>query len=152
MYGFHLGDWGSYRMTCQKHPFSNLEKKEEKKLPYHVPAQNSLALHILQAELAHVEPPQAGVFLWVRRVVPSVQLVATKHDGLYHVAALRHLAGQTKLLLYRPRQQERQGEGDGGKVKRYKEDKRKGQRGERRKRKDCNYSGKRIRSVIKDHA
>lgn len=110
-------------MTCQKHPFSNLEKKEEKKLPYHVPAQNSLALHILQAELAHVEPPQAGVFLWVRRVVPGVQLIATKHDGLYHVAALRHLAGQTKLLLYRPRQQERQGEGDGGKVKRYKEEK-----------------------------
>lgn len=63
-------------------------------------AQNGLALHVLQAELAHVEPPQTGVFLWVRRVVPGVQLIAAKHDGLYHVAALGNLAGQTKLLLY----------------------------------------------------
>lgn len=62
-------------------------------------AQNGLALHVLQAELAHVEPPQTGVFLRVRRVVPSVQLIAAKHDGLYHVAALGNLASQTKLLL-----------------------------------------------------
>jgi len=64
-----------------------------------VPPQNGLALHILEAELAHVEPPQAGVLLWVRGVVPRVQLVAAKHDGLYHVAALGHLAGQPKFLL-----------------------------------------------------
>lgn len=99
-------------------------------VPYHVPAQNGLALHILQAKLAHVEPPQAGVFLWVRRVVPSVQLVATKHNGLYHVAAFRHLSGETKLLLCRPRQE---GEREGGKVKRYKVDKRKGRRGRRQR-------------------
>lgn len=79
-----------------------------------MPAQNGLALHILQAELAHVEPPQAGVFLWVWRVVPGVQLVAAKHDGLYHVAAFWHLACQTKLLLYMPGQ-EGKGDGDGRK-------------------------------------
>lgn len=68
--------------------------------PHHVSAQDGLALHVLQAELAHVQPPQAGVLLRVGRVVPRVQLVAAKHDGLDHVAALRHLAGQTQLLLY----------------------------------------------------
>lgn len=75
-----------------------------------MPAQNGLALHVLKAKLAHVEPPQAGVFLWVWRMVPCVELVAAKHNGLYHVAALRHLAGQTKFLLYRPA---KEGKGDG---------------------------------------
>lgn len=88
--------------------------QKQKTLSYHVPAQNGLALHILQAELAHVEPPQAGVFLWVWRVVPGVQLVAAKHDGLYHVAAFWHLACQTKLLLFMPGQ-EGKGDGDGRK-------------------------------------
>lgn len=64
-----------------------------------MPAQNGLTFYVLQAEFTHVEPPQAGVLLWVRRVVPGVQLETPKHDGLYHVAALRHLAGETKLLL-----------------------------------------------------
>ena len=73
--------------------------KHVKRLSHHVSAQNGLALHVLETELAHVEPPQAGVLLWVRGVIPCVQLIASKHDGLDHVAALRHLACQTKLIL-----------------------------------------------------
>lgn len=109
----HIQDWFKISpslfiwRTCQL-------PQKQKTLSYHVPAQNGLALHILQAELAHVEPPQAGVFLWVWRVVPGVQLVAAKHDGLYHVAAFWHLACQTKLLLYMPGQ-EGKGDGDGRK-------------------------------------
>lgn len=68
-------------------------------LVYHVPAQNGLALHVLEAELADVEAAQAGVLLRVGRVVPGVQLVAAEHDGLDHVAALRDLALQAQLLL-----------------------------------------------------
>lgn len=116
-----------------------------------MPAQNGLALHILKAELAHVQPPQASVFLRVRRMVPRVQLVAAEHDGLYHVAALRHLAGQTEFLLYRREQAEGQGDGGGRKRKGTKRTRRRRgqasrQRGERRERgKDHNYSGKRIK-------
>lgn len=87
-----------------------------------MPAQDGLALHILKAELAHVEPPQAGVFLWIRRVVPGVQLVATEHDGFYHVAALRHLAGQPELLLLQPRTGGAGKWGNGEKVQRGQEE------------------------------
>lgn len=64
-------------------------------------AQDGLTLYVLEAELAHVESPQAGVLLGVWGVVPGVQLKTPKHDGLYHVAALRHLSGQAELLLQR---------------------------------------------------
>lgn len=74
-------------------------------LSYHVSSQNGLALHVLEAELADVEASQAGVLLGVGRVVPGVQLVAAKHDGLDHVAALRHLALQ--LLLHQAENRER---------------------------------------------
>lgn len=42
-------------------------------------------------------------------MVPGVQLVTSKHNGLYHVAALRHLASQTELLLHN---QDRKGQED----------------------------------------
>lgn len=72
-------------------------------------------------------------------MVPGVQLIATEHDGLYHVAALRHLTGQTELLLYRPRQdstgQERRGgggsEGKGYKRRAGREERRKGYKKEK---------------------
>lgn len=72
---------------------------------HHVPAQDGQTLHVLEAEFTHVEASQAGVLLWVGRVVPGVQLVAAKHDGLDHVAALRHLALQ--LLLHQAEDSER---------------------------------------------
>lgn len=75
-----------------------------------MPAQDGLTLHVLEAELAHVEPPQAGVLLRVRRVVPRVQLVAAEHNDLDHVAALGHLPGQTQLLLHRSGQEEMRAE------------------------------------------
>lgn len=60
---------------------------------------NSLALHVLEAELADVKSAQACVFLRIRRVVPGVQLVAAKQNGLNHVAALGYLTLNAQLLL-----------------------------------------------------
>ena len=70
-------------------------------LGHHVSPEDGLALHVLEAELADVETAQAGVLLGVGRVVPGVQLVAAKQDGLDHVAALGDLALDTQLLLDR---------------------------------------------------
>lgn len=67
--------------------------------PHHVSPENGLALHVLEAEFADVEAAQACVLLGIRGVVPGVQLVAAKQDGLYHVAALRDLTLDTQLLL-----------------------------------------------------
>lgn len=66
---------------------------------YHVSAQDGLTLHILEAELTDVQTPQTGVFLRVRRMVPSVELITAKQDGLDHVTALCDLTLQTKFLL-----------------------------------------------------
>lgn len=68
---------------------------------HHVPAQDGQTLHVLEAELTHVEASQAGVLLGVGRVVPGVQLVAAEQDGLDHVAALRDLALDPQPLLWR---------------------------------------------------
>lgn len=62
-------------------------------------SENGLALHVLQTELADVEAAEARVLLGVRGVVPGVQLVAAKQDGLDHVAALGDLTLDTQLLL-----------------------------------------------------
>lgn len=62
-------------------------------------AEDRLALHVLEAELADVQSAQAGVFLRIRRVVPGVQLVAAKQNGLNHVAALGYLTLNAQLLL-----------------------------------------------------
>ena len=70
-------------------------------LCHHVSPEDGLALHVLKAELADVEATQAGVLLGVGRVVPGVQLVPAKQDGLDHVAALGDLALDTQLLLDR---------------------------------------------------
>lgn len=61
--------------------------------------ENSLALHVLEAELADVKSAQACVFLRIRRVVPGVQLIAAKQNCLNHVAALGYLTLNTQLLL-----------------------------------------------------
>ncbi len=66
---------------------------------YHVSAQDGLTLHILEAELTDVQTPQTGVFLRVGRMVPSVELITAKQDGLDHVTALCDLTLQTKFLL-----------------------------------------------------
>lgn len=58
-----------------------------------------MTLHVLEAELAHVEPAQASVLLWVGWVVPSIQLIAPENNGLDHVAAFGDLTLQSKLLL-----------------------------------------------------
>lgn len=63
-------------------------------------AENSLALHVLEAELADVQSTQASVFLRIRRVIPGVQLVAAKQNGLNHVAALGYLTLDAQLLLH----------------------------------------------------
>lgn len=68
-----------------------------------MPAQDGLALHVLEAELAHVEAAEARVLLGVGRVVPRVQLVAPERDGLDHVAALGDLPLQPQLLLREPK-------------------------------------------------
>lgn len=62
-------------------------------------AEDRLALHVLEAELADVQSAQASVFLGIRRVVPGVQLVAAKQNGLNHVAALGYLTLNAQLLL-----------------------------------------------------
>lgn len=64
-----------------------------------MPPQNRLALHVLEAELADVQSAQASVFLRVGRVVPGVQLVAAKQNGLNHVAALGYLTLNAQLFL-----------------------------------------------------
>lgn len=64
-----------------------------------MPTQNGLALHVLEAELAHVETPQTGIFLRIRRVVPGAQFIAAKQDGLDHVAPLSDLALEPQFLL-----------------------------------------------------
>lgn len=63
--------------------------------------EDGLALHVFEAELAHVEAAEASILLRVRRVVPRVELVTTEHDGFDHVAALRHLTLETQFLLER---------------------------------------------------
>lgn len=68
-------------------------------LTHHVASQNSLALHVFEAELADVKAAQTGVLFRVGGVVPGVQLVTAKQDCLDHVAALGDLALDTELLL-----------------------------------------------------
>lgn len=66
---------------------------------HHVTPENGLALHVLEAELADIEATQAGILLRIGWVVPGVQLIAAKQDGLDHVAALSDLTLDTQLLL-----------------------------------------------------
>ena len=66
---------------------------------HHVSSEDGLALHVLETELADVQPSEPGVLLGVGRVVPGVQLVASEQDGLDHVAALRDLTLDAELLL-----------------------------------------------------
>lgn len=66
---------------------------------HHVASQNSLTLHVFEAELADVKATQTGVLFRVGGVVPRVQLVAAKQNCLDHVAALGDLALDTELLL-----------------------------------------------------
>lgn len=68
-------------------------------ITHHVSPENSLALHVLEAELADVKSAQACVFLRIRRVVPGVQLIAAKQNCLNHVAALGYLTLNAQLLL-----------------------------------------------------
>lgn len=64
-------------------------------LTHHVASQNSLTLHVFEAELADVKAAQTGVLFRVGGVVPGVQLVAAKQNCLDHVAALSDLALDT---------------------------------------------------------
>lgn len=68
-------------------------------LTHHVASQNSLTLHVFEAELADVKAAQTRVLFRVGGVVPGVQLVAAKQNCLDHVAALGDLALDTELLL-----------------------------------------------------
>lgn len=70
-----------------------------------MPPENSLALHVLEAELADVQATKTRVLLWIGGVVPGVQLIATKQNGLDHVAAFRDLTLDTKLFLKEGRQE-----------------------------------------------
>lgn len=73
---------------------------------HHVSPEDGLALHVLETEFTHVEATQAGVLLGIGRVVPGVQLVAPKQDGLDHVTALRDLTLDAQLLLRAGQNQE----------------------------------------------
>lgn len=72
---------------------------------HHVSPENGLALHVLEAELADVEAAQTCVFLRIGGVVPGVQLVAAKQNGLDHVAALSDLTLDAELLLQEGRRE-----------------------------------------------
>lgn len=73
---------------------------------YHVSAQDGLALHVLQAELADVQASEPGVLLGVRRVVPGVQLVSTEQNVFDHVIAFSDLSLHAQLLLNKSNTQE----------------------------------------------
>ena len=68
-------------------------------LTHHVAPQDSLTLHVFEAELADVKAAQTGVLFGVGGVVPGVQLIAAKQNCFDHVAALCDLALDTELLL-----------------------------------------------------
>lgn len=72
---------------------------------HHVSPENGLALHVLKAKLADVEAAQTCIFLRIGGVVPGVQLVAAKKNGLDHVTALSDLTLDTELLLQEVRQE-----------------------------------------------
>lgn len=72
---------------------------------HHVSPENGLALHVLEAELADVEAAQTCVFLRIGGVVPGVELVAAKQNGLDHVAALCDLTLDAELLLQEGRRE-----------------------------------------------
>lgn len=57
-------------------------------MTHHVSPENGLAFHVLEAEFTDVKASQTRVLLGVRRVVPGVQLVPAKQNGLNHVTAL----------------------------------------------------------------
>lgn len=66
---------------------------------HHVSPEDGLALHVFEAEFADIEATQTCVLFRIGRVVPGVQLVAAKQDGLDHVTALSDLTLDTQLLL-----------------------------------------------------
>lgn len=68
-------------------------------MTHHVSPENGLAFHVLEAEFTDVKASQTRVLLGVRRVVPGVQLVPAKQNGLNHVTALSDLTLNTQLLL-----------------------------------------------------
>lgn len=67
--------------------------------PYHVSAQYCLALHVFETEFTHVETAQAGVLLWVGRMIPRVQFVTAKSNCFNHIAAFCDLALEPQLFL-----------------------------------------------------
>lgn len=67
--------------------------------------ENSLALHVLEAELADVQAAKTCIFLWIGGVVPGVQLIPTKQNGLDHVAAFRDLTLDAELFLQEGRRE-----------------------------------------------
>lgn len=68
-------------------------------LSHHVSPKDGLALHVFEAEFTDVQTTQTRILLRIGRVVPGVQLVATKQDSLDHVTALGDLTLDAQLLL-----------------------------------------------------